>query len=457
MTRTFDAHEVVGRYSKLGMLANPFFGYGAVAETAAGIEVSSESNILLREIALARTQDAIRPIWVDKSTSIPSSYHLSAESRVEEILAQDESFGVLHAYVPLFSMKSGAVRSTLGLLSERLVFRGFDETLALYIDRILDEPDESLTSYQVLGPEGLSEFAKAFAEDRLATVHAVLGTPDYERKPELAQVADWRVLSMEGDVDEAPDDIEIDNTVGEAPGIALALPEEETQEPVPFENVADYLIEYTREHLSPVIGRAIRVYQSRGLTATAAEFKITKAPRKTLAAVAKLARVRYQKLVVMYDGFENWLNIDAELRGKIVGLLSEIRWSLADDAVMVYLIQHGAAPEVEETFSSGTKLTWDFPGLLEMEAQPGAIIDSVVDRWLANAAAPGADPLTTQTPVVREAIDAAEGDVDLFTRIAATAVEIAADQEATTLTSEHVSAALEELKADEVASETDAE
>ena len=48
--------------------------------------------------------------------------------------------------------------------------------------------------------------------------------------------------------------------------------------------VLDYLIEYTRAHLSPVIARGLRMYRERGLSALAEELKITKAPRKTLAA-----------------------------------------------------------------------------------------------------------------------------------------------------------------------------
>ena len=41
----------------------------------------------------------------------------------------------------------------------------FDQTLALYIQGMLAEPDESLIAYQVIGEERLAEFAKALQAD----------------------------------------------------------------------------------------------------------------------------------------------------------------------------------------------------------------------------------------------------------------------------------------------------
>lgn len=454
MTRTFDAHGVTARYAPLGLISNPFFGSGRVGGSPEGREVTSQSNALLQALMVATTEQKSRPIWVTKSDDIPDAYHSSAESRLEAVLAQDDDLSILHAYIPLFAMKSGAVRSTLGLLGERLIFRQFDRTLALYVERILAEPDESLASYKMLGPEALEAFRVEFDDDPLAAIHATLGTPERERQPQLAEVADMRQLEFDGDVDEAPSTVEVDETVGDAPGtvalMANRLSEHSDSDHVA---VADYLIEYTREHLSPVIGRALRVYQDRGLTATVAELKVTKAPRKTLAAVARLASVRYRKIAIIYDGFANWLNINADLRSKITGLLSEIRWALADDAVLVFLAEKNRAPELEEPFGSGTRLEWDFPGLIAMEKQRGAVLEPVISGWLANAARPGTEPMTAQSPGVAAAIEAAEGSLQRFVALAATAVELAADEAAAELTPAHVAAAVEELDSEAAASE----
>ena len=56
-------------------------------------------------------------------------------------------------------MRKGRVRSTFGVVGERIAFRSFECTLAAYIATVLAEPDDQLASYQVLGPEGLAEFA----------------------------------------------------------------------------------------------------------------------------------------------------------------------------------------------------------------------------------------------------------------------------------------------------------
>ena len=122
-----------------------------------------------------------------------------AESRVEETIANDDGLNMLHAYIPLFAMKSGAVRSALNLLGERLTFRDFDGTLAAYVAKVLASPDTNLASYSVMGPEALAAFEAAFAADPRATVVAAFGSPEDERKAEFAEVTDLRQMRFDGD------------------------------------------------------------------------------------------------------------------------------------------------------------------------------------------------------------------------------------------------------------------
>ena len=450
LTRSFDSTNQLSRYAPLGLIANPFLGIDVSPTLAEACEVTSESNGLLQAIVRAASQDAPKPIWVTKDNLIPNSFALAAESRVEQTMASDESADLLHAYIPLFGMRSGAARSAVNLLSERLVFRDLEHTLVMYLERLLAEPDAGLASYQVVGPEALEAFGVAFAKDARAAVQTVFGAPENERQADIGEMADFRQTQFEGDEETPTDDAaEIDETVGDAPGTHLVDRNDEVIDGYNPADIADYIIDYTRERFSPVIGRALRVYRDRGAIATAAEFNITKAPRKTLAAVVKFARVRYRKVVIMWDGFDNWLNIDADLRSKIVGMLSELRWTLANDAVLVFLVGEGTAPELEESFSSGDSLRWDFAGFSELVEEPDALKPKLVDSWLAHAAVPDGPALTFDSPVLAPIIEASGGSFDRFIRIAAEAIEDAADNNASAIGAENAKRAVAVVDAPE--------
>ena len=49
------------------------------------------------------------------------------------MIGSDDSLNVVHAYIQLYMMRKGRVRSTLGAVGERIAFRSFDETLASYV------------------------------------------------------------------------------------------------------------------------------------------------------------------------------------------------------------------------------------------------------------------------------------------------------------------------------------
>jgi len=447
LTRAFEAENQTARYAPLGLLGNPFFGSSGYEFTVEGCEIISESNKLLRAIVASRDEEKPRPIWVVKSTAFPASFPLAAESRVEETISNDTELNILHAYVPLFAMKSGAVRSALHLLGERLTFHDFDLMIAAYVDKVLATPDTELASYGVMGPEALEEFANAFGADRREAITQAFGSLEDERKEEFAEVADMRAMRLSGDGAELnPEEgDEIDSTLGDAPGtgIIVAAESEGAEDSRPYAAVADYIIEYTREHLSAVIARALRVYVDRGLIAAGNEFDITKAPRKTFAAIVQFARCRYSQVVLMWDGFTNWGEIERELRSKIVGILSEMRWSVDGLAVPVFLVEAGAAPELEDSFASSTKLDWDFPGLLELGENPEAVTLSIVDRWLANAAIPGVTPLTVADPGIAALVDAADGSMHRFIRLGQEAIEHAADRGAVSIDEAAVASAIE--------------
>ncbi|MCG2806691.1 MAG: hypothetical protein L6413_00270, partial [Coriobacteriia bacterium] len=348
----------------------------------------------------------------------------------------DESLNVLHAYVQLFMMRQGRLRAILAILAERLVFRDLVGTLVLYFKDVLSEPDPSLTSYQALSPDDMAAFVADFDEDPRGTIERYFGAPDIERRPEFADIADMRLSSLEADVDPEDDLQEVDSTVAEALGAHDEPPaleaDTDAQAPNPA-GVADYLIEYTREHLSPVIARALRVYRSRGLAAAAAELKVTKAPRKTLSALAKLARVRYSGVAIILDGFDNWAGVPAETRIKIAGTLFELQMLLAPDAFFVFAGEQGLASEIDNVFGSAQCVEWEFPNLVEIEQDPDCLTSEIVDRWCSAAAMAGSLTLSAIDPVLAQLMVEAEGSLTGFVRMAAAAVEDAAVRASTAL------------------------
>lgn len=422
------------RYQSLGLIANPFLltRPDRNIEVGVSLEIQAAANRLLIAISAAADADRAKPIVVTKTNEIPTAYPSSAVAEVEAALINDDSLNVVHAYIQLYMMRKGRVRSTLGIAGERVAFRSFDKTLARYISQIIDEPDEQLASFQLAGPDALEVFAKRFHEDPLGVTVEYFGTPRIEKRPDLARVADIRLASLEADTEESDGSVEIDSTVGEAPGTGVGLTAEDDADEHEQQIIVDYLIEYTSAHLSTVVARGLRLYRERGLAAMAAEWKVTKAPRKTLGAVAHLATARFRKLAIIYDGFENWEQIPEDLRRTIVVTLSDMRWMLDRDAVFVLLLEEGGVPELEEQFSAGTHLRWDFPWLAKLQQQPDVLEEAVAESWLSAASLPNGN-LTMNDSGLSMLVEKANGSLEKFVTMASAAIEDAAQRGAVTV------------------------
>lgn len=431
----------VERYRPLGLIANPFVSPPRESTLGVALEVAAASNSLLAAIADAAATEAPKPIVVMKSNDIPSSYSLRAIGDVEAALIRDNRLNVVHAYIQLYMLRKGRVRSTLGTVAERIAFRSFEQTLAAYLETVLEAPDDQLASYQVLGAEALATFAEAFRADPVAVTIEYFGEPEIEKRPELAQVADIRLSGLDADVEESEDVVEVDTTIGDAPGTGIGLPEADEAE-LQRKAVADYLIEYTSMHLSKVIARGLRVYRERGLAAMSSEWKVTKAPRKTLAALARFASFRFKRLAIIYDGFENWLQIAPELRRTIVLTLSEVRWMLDTTAVFVLLLEDGVAPEVEEQFSAGPHIRWDFPSLAHLQKNRDGFDPLIVSAWI-EAARVGDGAMSLDDPVLAALAQECDGSLNVFVTRAAAAIEDAAQRGVSALDDAALAAARE--------------
>jgi hypothetical protein len=431
LTNEPTVHYDISRYAPLGLMGNPFSP--AMSDTeliASDLETVSEGNRLLRALLEAKSQERPKPICIVRPSFIPAYYSLSAVSAVERSLATDDNLNLLHAYVQLYMLRSGRIRATLGVVGERVAFRYFDKTLAAYVKRVLAEPDEQLIAYQVLGEEAYAAFVERFDADPAETVAWLFGGQVVERRPELTQIGDVRTSALDPDVEEDDGTVEIDSTVEDAPGTDVVLAEEADarEHSDDGQAVVDYIVEYTKTHLSPVIARALRVYRERGLTALATELKVTKAPRKTLSALVDFALTRFDKVVLIYDGFDTWATMPQEMKTAVAASLNELRWALDGKAIVVTILEKDAVPEIQEPFSSAGVMEWDFSALLEMEDGPNAYNPSHIDRWLARAAAPGAEPISAADPVVASLADAAAGNLRRFAEMAFVAIEDAAER-----------------------------
>ncbi len=432
-------------YRPLGLIGNPFVLSDPLAEPAVVLETRAQRHRLLA--AIDQQADAPRPkvIWVEKA-ELPPSYALQAVASVEYEIVQDSSLNLVHAYIQLAMMRVGRIRAILQMVSERVAFGRFDKTVAAWTERVLAEPDTTLEAYVALGSERLAAFAEAYAADPLGATHEVFGLPVMERHMELTDVVDLRPVDLESEeIDESSEGLEIASDFKEARGVGddaiekwreqHELPEGEP-EPESLDEAAqtaalndavfEYVFEYTREHLSPVVARALRAYRVRGVAVTATELTITKAPRKTLGSVLKFARCRFRQVVTIFDNFDAWPLADNELRSKIIGSLSEVRSLLGDDLEMVFLVERDLAPELEEQFGHGVRVSWDFGNLDSYFEDPEGLHPEWIDSWLASAALPGATPLTLNDPILSTLFDRAEGDIRRFATAAAAALDDAA-------------------------------
>lgn len=435
--------KTIARYMPLGLVANPFAAHASSNDRAVACEIMAAGNRLLGAVRQRSLEDAPKPLWVQKNADIPSYYPLNAMSHAESFLAVDDELDVLYSYNPVFTWKIGLVRATLGVIAERLSFRDFAKTLELYVEKVLATPDPELASYQVLGPEGLAAFEERFRSDPTAAIESLVGSAQVERRPELAEVADLRRLSLEEDGEESEVSAEVDASVGDAPGTPMLLAEAAERMDSGDSAVFDYLIEYTRAHLSPVVARGMRVYRDRGMAALAEELKVTKAPRKTLARLVEFAGARYRKVAFIYDSFENWCDIEPDLRSKLVGALSDLRWKMAGAAFPVLVFDPEEAPELEEAFGNAGYVDWSFAGLAPMEEQPGVLLEDVVGGWLEAARLPGSSAMTMDDPVLRQLADRAEGSMSRFIQMADAAVEDAAERRVPALDDRALAAGLE--------------
>lgn len=419
-------------YRALGLVANPYLASTGRESETVGIrlEVRASALGLLTSIEEALSSERPRPVRVLKPSNLPGYYPRSAMTAVLRELGSQSATGLLPVYVPLLMMRKGRIRGTLSMLAELVCGREIDTTIARYAKRALGDPDTSLPEWEAVETLDVPGLLGGLEKDPQAVVAAWFGAPVDIREEDAAGTLE-EVMRESGmrQVHQPVDPPEDADTSEEdaAERVAALVPgEDETQDEVegeaPEEDpaaqeadaVARYVIAHMKKHTSPVLARGLRAYVKSGTAAMTEELKITRAPRKTLGALAGLARLTFRSVVIIYDGFEAWDDIPGDLRATIVSGLSEIRLALGSDGVIVIAGSDAEAPEIDDQFATAVRVSW---AMSEVERVQEAEIPYDADllaRWLRAATLPGADT----SALWRRVEQACEGSEDLASGVA---------------------------------------
>jgi len=413
--------ERVADLSCLGLIANPFVPPADGSSDTIGVRlaINAASLRLLSAFEASVDDDDRKPILVEKSPQIPDYYNIAAMARVFGAVASGDPVpGILQAYVPLDMMRLGRVRAPLAVVAERISGPGVGLTIAAWSRIALAQADHELPEFEPIAADVDALIAEIDADPLAFTTRIFGAVVDRREGAEdtetMMRIAFSRTDRLETDpeADEAsamaePAAIIEDPTddpmaaafvtpLGDAPvlaeGDASGPADEELAAEASRKAAEEYIHAYTSEHLSPVVTRGLRAFSAQGTDSMAQELKVTKAPSKTLVALLRFAESRIRLGVVLYDNFAIWPSVPNELRHKIVATFSQLRWSLKDVGVMVFMITTGDAPEVEEAFSSGRHISWDFDELFRVAKQGSAFDADGAARWLVSAMTSGEMP-----------------------------------------------------------------
>lgn len=385
------------RYRETGLIANPFRSAFADSALDASAQVICHAEALRLMAALDAEADRerARPVWVTKSEDIPDFYTRIPLSETISTLSVSDELNLLGAYVPFFMMRHGKIRCALEMIAEKLAGQDFALTAACFARAALGDPDPELLESAGLSRSEAEELAARFAASPREMSAEVFGAdvPTRESGPAVEEIVGDGALRM-GKLETDPE------TDGEEAAADLQDPAEAScsdEEPCHSEAPClTYLKTYARKHISPVMARGLDAYIEGGSYALAQELKITKAPRKTLAALGRFATYRFRKVVIVYDQFASWPLVPEDLRVRIAGALAEIRMLLSKTGILVFLADDHELPEIKEQFSGAREVFWSMAPLLEEVSGESSVPSGLVSFALGAASLTGEIPLQLQ-------------------------------------------------------------
>ncbi|MDF1542767.1 MAG: hypothetical protein RQ731_07855 [Anaerosomatales bacterium] len=402
-------------YRAIGLVDNPFRLPARTGPDEVGIKLTTRaaSLKLLTAIEEVIAGDRPRPVRVLKSSTLPAYYPRSAMTTTLRELGEGSETGLLPVYVQLIMMRKGRIRGTLSALAELVVGRSIDLTIARYAQRALSEPDALLPEWNDVAALDVADLLDRFESEPAATVAEVFGAPVELRENVAGGLAEVMRNSGMRQAHQPIDPQEDDATSEEDAAEKLAAMVDDSEGPAEDEAteedpaaheaavVSAYVIAHLKKHVSPVLGRGLRAYVLSGTAAMSQELKVTRAPRKTLGAIARFAKLTFRSVVIIYDGFEAWDDIPDDQRAIIVSGLSEIRFALGADGVIVIAGSEAEAPEIDDQFATAIRVDWTMPELQQVEVPDTACGYDVFAGWLQAATLPGADTSALRARVER--------------------------------------------------------
>lgn len=414
----------VARYEEIGLVGNPYALPEDLGESSLGatLAVQAAAASMLSAVYGTAGQERSRPVHLIKSRDVPNSYHIRAMSRFIPQVGSVAGMHFLPVYVPLIMMRMGRIRGPLSMLAELLTARDVDLTIAAYAREAIASPDTDLPEWSGLTNEDVSDALARIDENPADWVAELFGSPEdvrvEERVPEIERImkdASQREQLLEPDPTEEADSVEVEE--GE-----LEVSSEIIEHVNPLDRpFVRYVLAHVKQHLSPVIARGLRSYVTSGTAAMTQELKITRAPRKTLAALGRFARYQFDKVVLIFDNFEGWDMVPDSLRAEILGGLTEIRYALGPNGILVIAGGDGDAPEVDEQFAGAHQVRWDMEELGRVFAADAPNDVAALHAWLDAAALPDADLSELHDRV--EAVAASAEDLASAARAACGVIE----------------------------------
>ena len=338
----------------------------------------------------------------------------------------------LAANIGLDMMRLGKIRGTLAEMSELVAAVEFDVVMAAYAAAALKEPDTTLDEFAGLEGLDLGQVVDALEREPKEAAERYFGPPEYSRAEDEAKAdnvlreAYYRSTALDADPEEspeAPEDVE-----GETYTPDLAVVSEDDQRSREASAVTSYVIAYARAHLSPVLARAMRAYVYNGFGAAAQELKVTKAPKKTLAAIIRFERYRFDRVVLMYDRFDPWDMLEEDARTTALGGLAELRHIISKDGVMVVLLPKDRYPELEEVFGGASRVDWAMRGVFALQGGETGLDRGLAQYWIDSASMQVPASIQIDDPLLVPIIDASHDDILIFAGMMALAVENAASR-----------------------------
>jgi len=446
-------------YRGLGVIDNPFRitpGLHEGASPGTRLAIHAATDRFISQIDCLAEDPNARPFVVMRTDQFPKYYGVAALSESLQTITSSHDLGMLPVHIGLELLREGRMRGILGAVAEMVCGVGFDLTLAAFVRKVLENPNRELEEFAALEGVDLGALIAQIDADPADFVARFFGAPvmerlEFEQRETKELMAHFREGQFEANPEEADDTVEVRDAAEDPLAETLVMKAEDgemvigaaTEAETPTGQVlVDYILAFTRTEVSPIVARAIQAYAAQGTFPAATELKMTKAPKKTLVALLAFASVRWRKVLIMFDHFEQWEDIPDDIKASLVGTFTELSFMIGEHALLGFLLSPEVAPEIERQFGGGPVIDWSYAELPEVEAPDAPLGRAIVERWIDDAAIDDRGKQLASSPAVEELLSAFGGQLSSFAAAAQAAFDDAAERGASELDETAVAAGM---------------